>query len=92
MQRTYSIYIPPSTLFAEKLMTDAHLSTLQWGVILTMTAVREKFWIPKLRRLVKQRIVTAVRGTVLFIFLNNQRETYQWTEQKPVLDHFKLSE
>ena len=56
IQGDCQIYVLPSTLFAEKLVVDAHLSTLHGGVILTMTAGREKFWIPKLRRLLKHLV------------------------------------
>ena len=49
----YPIYLPRSALFAEKLVMDAHLNTLHGGVGDTMTKVREKYWIPKLRQLTK---------------------------------------
>ena len=37
-----------------KLVEEAHIATLHGGVILTMAKIREKFWIPRLRRLVKK--------------------------------------
>lgn len=54
MQGIYPIYVPDSTVFAEKLVQLAHLATL--GVSLTMAKVREQLWIPRLRRLVKKLI------------------------------------
>ena len=49
----YPIYLPRSALFTEKLVMDAHLNTLHGGVGDTMTKVREKYWIPRLRQLTK---------------------------------------
>lgn len=54
MQGIYPIYVPDSTVFAEKLVQLAHLATL--GVSLTMAKVREQHWIPRLRCLVKKLI------------------------------------
>ena len=48
------IYIPWDTLLSEKLVKDAHVKTLHGGVGLTMTRVREKYWIPRLRQLAKK--------------------------------------
>ena len=42
------IYLPNSEKFAEKLVQQVHCETLHEGVALTMAAVREKYWIPKL--------------------------------------------
>lgn len=50
----YPVYIPRNSTLAKKLVERAHLATLHGGVAMTMTKVRERFWIPKLRRLVKQ--------------------------------------
>ena len=40
--------------FTIKLVFQANLSTLHGGVGLTMAKVREKFWVPRLRRLAKK--------------------------------------
>ena len=39
-----------------KLVERFHMKTLHGGVLMTMTAVREEFWIPRLRRLTKKVI------------------------------------
>ena len=52
----YPIFIPPKTLLAEKMVEKAHLQTIHGGVGLTMTKIRSRFWIPKLRQLTKSVI------------------------------------
>lgn len=47
------IYLPSSERFTEKLVHEVHCETLHGGVALTMAAVRERYWVPKLRSLVK---------------------------------------
>lgn len=54
----YPIYLPDNHPFTQKLVFQAHLATLHGGVGLTMAKVREKYWVPRLRRLVKK-----MRGT-----------------------------
>ena len=54
IQGDYPIYIPADSILAEKIVNDAHLRTLHGGVGLTMTLVRERYWIPCLRKLVKK--------------------------------------
>ena len=49
----YPIFIPKSTLLAEKLVEKAHYHTLHVGVTLTMTEIRAGFWIQHLRKLAK---------------------------------------
>ena len=41
---------------SEKIIADAHLQTLHGGVGLTMSMVRESYWIPKLHQLTKKVI------------------------------------
>ena len=48
------MYLPRSSTLAKKVVERAHLATLHGGVAMVMAKVRERFWIPKLRRLVKQ--------------------------------------
>ena len=54
IQGRYPIYLPDDSLFAEKLVRHAHQRTLHWGLGLTMAEVREKYWIPRLRKLTKK--------------------------------------
>ncbi|XP_046849898.1 uncharacterized protein LOC124443487 [Xenia sp. Carnegie-2017] len=54
MQGECPIYIPPESELAKKLVMHKHLRTLHGGVSLTMTAVRENYWIPRLRQLTKK--------------------------------------
>ncbi|XP_022789151.1 uncharacterized protein LOC111328880 [Stylophora pistillata] len=61
MQGEYPVYLPDSALLAEKIVQRAHVTTLHGGVGLTMARVREKFWIPRLRKLTK-RIVKYCNG------------------------------
>lgn len=56
LQGDYPIYIPDSTILAEKIVQRAHNTTLHGGVGLTMARIREQFWIPRLRRLVKRTV------------------------------------
>ena len=49
----YSVYLPCNAPFTKKLVERVHVETLHDGVGLTMAAVREDYWVPKLRRLVK---------------------------------------
>ena len=53
IQGMYPIYLPSGALFTKKLVQKVHYETLHGGVGLTMAAVREKYWVPKLRSLVK---------------------------------------
>lgn len=48
------IYLPPDELFTEKLVMDSHFSTGHGGVSMTMTHVRERYWVPRLRKLAKK--------------------------------------
>ena len=53
IQGKYPVYLPSSAVFTRKLVQKVHNETLHGGVGLTMAAVREQYWIPKLRSLVK---------------------------------------
>ena len=50
----YPIYVPDGAPFTHALVHEAHLHTLHGGVVLTMARVRKTFWIPRLRKLVKE--------------------------------------
>ena len=58
LQGSFPTYLPADALFTKKLVRRTHVETLHGGVLLTMAAVRETYWIPKLRKLVK-----SVRGS-----------------------------
>ena len=51
IQGRYPIYLPDDSVFTEKLVRHAHQRTLHGGLVLTMAEVREKYWIPRLRKL-----------------------------------------
>ena len=51
---SYPIYLPFDHPVSEKIVSDAHLKTLHGGVGITMTEVRRRYWIPKLRQIVKR--------------------------------------
>ena len=65
IQGEYPIYLPDSALLAAKIVQRAHVTTLYGGVGLTMARVREKFWIPRLRKLTK-RVVRKFSGCKRF--------------------------
>ena len=50
----YPIFLPVNSEFTRKVVEQAHLTTLHGGVALTMARVRERYWVPKLRRMVKK--------------------------------------
>jgi hypothetical protein len=50
----YPIYQPDSQPFTLKVVQQAHILTLHGDVGLTMAKVREGFWVPWLRQLVKR--------------------------------------
>ena len=52
-ENSRTIFLHSESKFAGKLVQRIHLETLHGGVNLTMAAVREQFWIPRLRSLVK---------------------------------------
>ena len=65
IQGNYPIYLPDGALFSKKLVIHAHLQTLHGGVSLTMAKIREKYWVPRLRRLTK-RVINECRGCKRF--------------------------
>ena len=56
IQGQYPLYIPRRSILAEKIVHEAHKRTMHGGVISTMAAVRENYWITKLRQLTKRVI------------------------------------
>lgn len=56
IQRSYHVFLPSGDLFSHRLVQSVHCETLHSGVSLTMTAVRETYWIPKLQSVTKSVI------------------------------------
>ena len=56
IQGEYPVYLPDSVLYTAKVVQRAHVTTLHGGVGLTMAKVREKLWVPRLRKLVKRTL------------------------------------
>ena len=54
IQGFYPVYLPDTAVYTEKFVEEAHEATLHGGTQLTMTKVRERHWVPRLRRLVKK--------------------------------------
>ena len=52
----HPIFIPREHKLAKLLIQHHHMKTLHGGVSVTMNSVQEKFWIPKLRSLVKNAV------------------------------------
>ena len=48
------IYVPNSAMLAQKIVEEAHMLTLRGGIGLTMTQVCKRYWIPRLRRIVRK--------------------------------------
>jgi hypothetical protein len=53
IQGQHPIYLPVDSEFTRKLVQRYHVETLHGGVLLTMAAVREIYWVPTLRQLVQ---------------------------------------
>ena len=53
IQENYPIYLPSNALFTRRLVQRLHCETLHGGVGLTMAAVRETCWVPRLRSITK---------------------------------------
>ena len=50
----YPIYLPRNNIDTQKVVEQAHQSALHGSVAMTMVKIRDRFWVPKLRCLVKQ--------------------------------------
>ena len=84
----YPVYLPRNSFLAKKVVERAHFATLHGGVAMSMAKVRERFWIPKLRRFVKQArrmLVRGVRGLELKPMRNHHRESCQ--QRGPRVQH-----
>ena len=65
IQGELPIYLPDSSPVTAEMVKRAHETSIHGGVSLTMAKVREKFWVPRLRRLAK-RIVKYCWGCKRF--------------------------
>ena len=65
IQGHHPVYLPDSHQYTKKLVEHAHLSTLHGGVGLTMAKLRERYWVPRLRKLAK-RITRTCHGSQRF--------------------------
>ena len=54
IQGSYPLYLPPTYHITEEIAFQAHVRTLHGGVGLTMTEIRQHYWVPRFRQLVKQ--------------------------------------
>ena len=61
IQGHYPVYLNDKTTYAGKVVQQAHEDTLHGGVGLTMAKVRDRYWVPRLRRLTK-KVVRACHG------------------------------
>ena len=65
IEGNFPVYLPTNTVFTKKVVEQAHIITLNGRVPATMAEVRERYWVPRLRRLVKQ-IRSNCHGCVRF--------------------------
>ncbi|XP_048580704.1 uncharacterized protein LOC116619237 isoform X2 [Nematostella vectensis] len=54
VQGQYPVYLPHVHIYTQRIVEEAHLRTIHGGVGLTMAKVREDFWVPRLRQLVRK--------------------------------------
>ena len=80
IQGDLPIYLPDNDLYTEKLVEQSHNETLHGGVSLTMTKVREIYWIPRLRRLAK-RVLKRCFGCRRFQAIPSKPTTQKITER-----------
>ena len=65
IQGHYPVYLPSKSLVSEKLIFHAHLNTIHGGVNITMTNIRENYWIPGLRQLTT-KVISKCHGCKRF--------------------------
>ena len=61
----YPVYLPFRHIISEKLAENAHMQTLHGGLSLTMSKVRDNYWITKLRSITK-RVLAKCSGCKRF--------------------------
>ena len=54
IQGQYPIFVPRESRLAEKLTEKAHIQTIHRGVTLNIAKIRSKYWVSRLRQLVKR--------------------------------------
>ena len=50
----YPVYLPDDHPYTEKVVEQAHSSSLHGGVAMTMAKMRETYWVPRLRQMTKR--------------------------------------
>ena len=50
----FPIYLPRNNIYTQKVVEQAHQNALHGSVAMTIAKIRDRFWVPKLRCLVKQ--------------------------------------
>ena len=65
IQGQYPIYLPDCHAITAKIVNEEHLKTLHGGIGATMTQVREHYWVPRLRRLVR-KVIKSCNGCYRF--------------------------
>ena len=65
IQGHYPVFLPDSAPYKRKLIHRSHVDTLHGGVVPTMIKGRERYWVPRLRKLAKQ-VVKACSGCKRF--------------------------
>ena len=61
VQGHHPVYLPDTHPYTVKFVEDAHHCTLHGGVGLTMSHIRERYWVPRLRRLTN-RVIKQCHG------------------------------
>ena len=61
----YPVYLSSKSLLSEKLIFHAYLKTIHRGVNITITNIRENYWIPGLRQLTK-KVISKCHGCKRF--------------------------
>ena len=51
IQGSHPVYLPKEFLYTEKIIWAAHKKTMHGGVTMTMSNLREHYWIPSLREI-----------------------------------------
>lgn len=84
IQGEYPMYLPDSVLLAAKEVQRAHVNTFHGGFGLTMARVREKYWIPRLRKLTKRvvRNCSGCKRLQAVAFTNSPPALFQEKERK----------
>lgn len=74
IQGDYRVYLPDSALYTVKVVQRARVVTLHGGAGLTMAKVRERFWVPRLQKLVKS--ILAVGDVVIIKSVERNRNCW----------------